>query len=114
MDEEHHKTIVTAAITAGVIGMVMGIARGIVQQKHGGWGPFFRGLVASIAAAILVGWGLADFDMSPTKQAFVIGVCAYLADDVLTGLQEIAKLFSADPFGTFEKVWSALRGRGKE
>ncbi|MBP6564052.1 MAG: putative Ig domain-containing protein [Burkholderiales bacterium] len=59
MDEDHNK-LLTVAATAGVIGLFAGIARGVVQQRHGGWVPFFRGLIASVAVAILVGWGLDD------------------------------------------------------
>lgn len=109
MDDEHNK-LLTVAATAGIIGLFAGIARGVVQQRHGGWVPFLRGLMASIAVAVLVGWGLDDAGLSPTKAAAIIGVCAWLADDVLLGLGELAKVFGADPFGFFDRVWKAIRG----
>lgn len=53
MDEDQRK-LLTVAATAGAIGLFAGIARGVVQQRHGGWPNFFRGLAASIFA-----WGAA-------------------------------------------------------
>lgn len=111
MIDDNTNKVLAVATSAGIIGLVTGIARGVVQQKHNGWGGFFRGLVASVLVAVLMGWTLADLDVSPTKQAVIIGVCAYLADDVLLGLQEVARLFGADPFGTLQRIWQAVRGQ---
>ena len=110
--EDGTDKILAAASTAGVIGLATGVARGIVQQKHNGWAGFARGLVASVLVAVLMGWALADLELTPTKTAVIVGVCAYLADDGLLGLQEVARLFGADPLGTVQRVWEALRGRG--
>lgn len=111
MIDDNTNKVLAAATSAGIIGLVTGIARGVVQQKHNGWTGFFRGLVASVLVAVLMGWTLADLDVSPTKQAVIIGVCAYLADDVLLGLQEVARLFGADPFGTLQRIRQAMRGQ---
>lgn len=110
MRDEHEK-VLSAAATAGVIGILVGIAKGVIQQKHGGIGSFVRGLTASILVAVLIGWGLADAELSPTMLAAIVGVCAYLADDVILGLGEAGKLFGADPFGFVGRVWAAIRGR---
>ncbi len=109
MEDEHQKML-SAAATAAVIGLFAGVARGVIQQKHGGWVAFLRGLVASVLVAVLIGWSIDDVDLSPTKLAAIIGVCAYLADDVLLGLGELAKIFGADPFGFARRVWAAIRG----
>ena len=110
MDEDQRK-LLTVAATAGAIGLFAGVVRGVVQQRHGGWPNFFRGLAASVAVAILVGWGLDDAGLSPTKAAAIIGVCSWLADDVLLGLGELAKVFGADPLGFIDRVWKAIRGQ---
>lgn len=105
-------TLLATASAAGFIGLLTGIARGIIQQKHHGWGGFFRGMVASVFVGVMVGWGLADMELSMTKQAIIIALASFLADDVLLGLQELARLFGADPFGTIDRVWKAFRGQG--
>ena len=59
--------LIAAASTAGVIGLVTGIARGVIQQKHQGWLGFMRGLVASVLVAVLIGWTLADFGLTEAE-----------------------------------------------
>jgi hypothetical protein len=110
---ENGEKIIAVAGTAGAIGLATGIARGIVQSRHDGWASFFRGMIASVTAAVLIGWSLSDFGFTPTTFAAIVGVCAFLADDVLLGLQEVGKLFGADPIGTIQRVWAAIRGQAK-
>lgn len=111
MGDDEQRRVLTSAAVAGLIGLMAGIARGVIVMKHGGWVPFVRGLIASVLVAVLIGWGIDDTDLSPTKAAAVIGVCAYLADDILVGLAEFARLFGADPLGFATRVWDAIRGR---
>lgn len=110
---EEHERVLSAAAAAGAIGLIVGIARGIVQQRHGGWVTFCRGLVASVLVAVLIGWSIEDAGLTPSQLAAIVGVCAYLADDVLMGLGELAKIAGADPFGFVARVWAAVRGRAK-
>ena len=101
-----------AAITAasGVAGLVVGIFRGIVQERHGGGWGFVRGMVASITVAVLVSLMLHDTDLTTSKQAALIGLAAYVADDLLSGIVLLAQLFRTDPIGFMSNVWSSIRG----
>lgn len=110
-DESQDVSKVLGVIGAGgTLGLIFGIIRGVVNQKHGGWGGLFRGMFAAIGAAILVALGIADLDLTITKQAAIIGVSAYVADDILLGLVNISKLFSNDPIGFLQNILSSLKG----
>ncbi len=112
-NHEELKEALGIATVAGLFGMFIGLARGIIQEKHGGWANFCRGAIASITVAVIAGLGLEGSDLSISKQAAVIGVCAYVADDVLLGLIAVARLFSTDPLGFLREIVSSIRGGRK-
>lgn len=111
MNKDGYSTLLAYLATGGVLGLFVGIARGIIQQKHGSIGAFFRGVVASIFVAVIVSWGLADTTITNTTQATIIGVCAFIADDILLGLVSLGSLMGRDPLGFFSRLLAAYRGQ---
>jgi hypothetical protein len=109
-DSEFEKLLVTTS-TTGTVALVIGVFRGIIQEKHGNFMTFFRGVLASVTVAVLVGWGLSETSLSLTSQMCIVGVCSYLADDVLLGLLVLGRLFREDPGSFFSKFYDAIRGR---
>lgn len=97
--------------TAGLGGVLVAIGRMIIHQRYGGWLVWLSAGVGTVLVAVLVGLAIHDTELSTTQQAAVIGVCAYLADDILLGLGALAKLFGSDPLGTLRRIWDAVRGR---
>lgn len=110
-EKEALDVLLGSAGIAGVIGLVTGIARGVVQARHGSIGAWVRGITASLVVGVMTGWALHDTDMTPTLQAAIIAVCAYTADDVLLGLLVLGSLFSRDPAAFAGRVIDSVRGR---
>lgn len=110
-NKEDLSTLITVMTVSGAIGLVVGIARGIIQQKHGSIGGFIRGAVASILVAVLVAWGLADTALSVTSKNAITGICSFIADDILLGLLSLGSLIGKDPIGFLSRLASAYRGQ---
>jgi hypothetical protein len=109
-NKEELSTLMTALTASGAIGLAVGIARGIIQQKHGSFGAFLRGTIASVLVAVLVSWGLADAGLSVTTKGAITGICAFIADDILLGLLSLGALIGKDPLGFFSRLSAAYRG----
>lgn len=103
--------LLMAGAASGAIGLVVGIMRGVIQQKHGSFGAFIRGILASVFVAVIVSWGLADTGLSATTKATITGICSFIADDILLGLLSLASLMGRDPIGFFTRLAAAYRGQ---
>lgn len=110
-DEELNKLIALASIS-GIGGFLLGVAKIIIHENHGSLQRFFRGAVASIVVAVLTALALADSGMSWSRQAAIVGILAYVADDMLSGLLIIGKLFANNPLAFLKDLFSSLRGGG--
>ena len=108
--KEYEGALVTAGVT-GTLALVIGIFRAVINERHGGPRGLIRGILASIVVAVLVGWALTGFDLQLPVKLAIVGVCAYLADDILLGLVVIGSLFRDDPGSFIFKLFDALRGR---
>lgn len=109
-NRDDYSTLLTMASLSGILGLAVGIARGIIQQKHGSVLGFVRGILASIFVAVMVSWGLVNSGLSLNTQAMIIGVCSFIADDILLGLVSLSTLLGSDPFGFFSRLIAAYRG----
>ena len=109
-DEDGIRGLLGLVGTAGIGGLLLGIGKGIVQDKHGSMWLFLRGVTASCIVAVLVSLALNDTGLSYTRQSAIIGVMAYVADDILTGLMVLARLFSADPLRFLRGIIASIRG----
>lgn len=98
---------------AGLGGLLLGIAKVIVHEKYGTVARFFRGAVSSVTVAVLAAFALADSGLSFPQQAALVGVLAYVADDILSGLLILGKLFANNPISFIKDLWSSIRGGGK-
>lgn len=107
---EEISTLYTALTVSGVIGLVVGIARGVILQRHGSVGALLRGAVASALVAVLVSGGLEDSSLSLNMRISITGVCAFIADDILLGLLSLGQLLGKDPLGFLSRFVAAYRG----
>lgn len=115
MNSKDEITTLWAAMAAsGAIGLVVGIARGIIQQKHGTIGALLRGAVASVLVAVIVSWGLTDTGLSVTTKGAITGICAFIADDILLGLLSLGALIGKDPIGFLSRLAAAYRGQAAQ
>jgi hypothetical protein len=97
--------------SSGLIGLVVGIANGVVQKKHGGWSGFFGALVTGTVIAVIVGLGIDGYVKSETLRLAIIGACAVISDDIWAGLKSLGGGLRTDPFGTITRILDALRAR---
>lgn len=111
-DDELNR-LITVASVSGVGGLLLGIAKIIIHENHGSLKRFFRGAVSSIVVAVLTAFALADSGMSQMRQAAIVGILAYVADDMLSGLVILGKLFANNPISFLKDLWSSVRGGGK-
>lgn len=114
IDNDEWKKVLGVAGASGAFGIVVAIFRGVIQQKHGGWRNFFRGLLAAVVIAVLVGLGLADTAMGIGKKAAIIGACVYVADDILLGFGSLARMFSSDPLRFLREIRASIFHGGKK
>jgi hypothetical protein len=112
--KEDINTLIAAMSVSGALGLVVGIMRGVIQQKHGSFAAFVRGILASILVAVFVSWGLADSGLSATTKATITGICSFIADDILLGLMSLAALMGRDPIGFFTRIVAAYRGQAPQ
>lgn len=110
-NKEEITTLLTAMSAGGAIAFVVGIARGVIQQKHGGIGALIRGAVASVLVGVIVTWGLADTGLSVTSKGAITAISAFIADDILLGLLSLGALIGKDPLGFFARLLAAYRGQ---
>lgn len=109
--EEHSKlAALIGASAAG--GLLVGTAKYTIQRRPGGfWGWLCCG-AASTLVAVLVGLALDGSGLPPGQQWAIVGVCSYVAEDLLVGALTLAATVRSDPLGALARVFSALRGRG--
>lgn len=103
----------SVAAPAGAIGFAVAVARGVIDQA-GGWRLWLSGGAASVLVASLVGLGLHDTEVPVFMQSAIIGLCAYVARDILLGLQQLSRMVAASPLEALRRIRDALRGNGKE
>ncbi|MGN6704411.1 MAG: hypothetical protein ACTHKB_15785 [Burkholderiaceae bacterium] len=112
-DGKEVSRLLFAFIMSSIAGVAVGVMRGIIQEKHGDWSGMVRGVLASILVAVLVGFSIDNLGLSVTLKSAIIGVSAFVADDVLLALLAMGRVLGRDPFGFIARVLSAYRGQLK-
>lgn len=100
-----------ALATSGIIGFIVGIANGVVQKKHDGWGGFFVALLTAIAIALIVGLAISPYVNSEPVKLAIVGACAVISDDIRAGLKALGAGIRTDPLGTIGRIFDAIRAR---
>lgn len=110
MNQDDWQRVLNVAGPAGAIGFAVAVFRGVIEQS-GGWRKWCAGLAASVLVAGLVGLGLHDTDVPAIMQSAVVGLCAYVARDILMGLTQVSSMVASNPIAALERVRDFLRGR---
>lgn len=110
MDQQDWQKLVNVAAPAGAVGLAVAIARGVIDQC-GGWKKWIAGLVAAPLVAAWVGLGLHESGTPIYMQFSIVGLCAYVARDILTGLTQLSSMLAQSPFEFATKIRDFLRGR---
>lgn len=110
LKEEWDRVVVTVAASS-FAGLCIGIAKTLILQRHGGWLPWLSMMAAAVVVAVMIGLTVDSTALPPTQKWAIVGLCAYLAEDILIGVGALVKLASTDPFGTVHKILDLFRGR---
>lgn len=100
-----------AIFTSSIIGMVVGVANGLIQKKHGGWSGFFATLATGTAVAVIVGLAVQDYIKYEALRLAIVGISAVIAEDIWGGLKAFGAGLKTDPLGSIARLIDALRGK---
>ena len=113
-DEQEIKILVLTATTSGIVALLSGVARLIIQQKYGSWTIFLRGLLSSIVVGVMVGFAVEDYSAMTAGKLTLVAASAYLAEDLLVGFSIMGNLFRQDPLGFLYRIMDAIKGKKGE
>lgn len=102
--------LVESLLTTSIGGLVVGIAKGIIN-RYGGLKTWLALLCASVLVSSLTGLALEDSGLTKTQQFAVIGLCTFLAEDILLGLGVLSKMFAKNPVIALQLIWDRFRGK---
>lgn len=100
-------------VSSAIVGVIGGIAQGVVEKRHGGWGGFARAVLTGTMVAVIVGLGIEDFVRSETARLAIVGACAVVSEDIWAGMKALGAAVREDPLGFPVKLLDALRGRNQ-
>ena len=109
MNQDDWQNMLKVAGPAGTLGLVGAVLRGVIDQI-GGWRVWLVGMTAAGIVSTLVGLGLQAINISVLAQYAIIGTCAYVSRDILTGLTQLSGMLAANPFSFIAKLRSAIKG----
>ena len=93
------------------IGVVVSIIRKILEERHGNLSEWVKGVLSAVLVAGIIGWGLADSGLAQTLQYCIIGISAYVADDLRVGIGRIVKDVAANPLQILKDAINTWRGQ---
>lgn len=105
--------MVAIAAPVGVIGFLVGVGRGVIVERHGSVRDWMAGIAAACVVAVLLGWALRASRVDWMWTMVVVGVCSYIAQDVLAGLSVLGGLIRTDPLGGIGRIIDAIRTGGR-
>jgi hypothetical protein len=96
--------------TSGLMGMIIGGFRIVINRLYGGFGQWLAIMASSIFVAVVVGLVVNDTTLPPGwKYALVCG-CAFVAEQVLLAFTAIASSLGSDPINTIRRLAAAFKG----
>jgi hypothetical protein len=107
----HEPGTAIVMLTGGVLGLLVGIANGVIQKRYGGWSAFFASAASGTVIGIVAGLASFDYVKSETMRYAIIAICAIISDDIWAGLRTLGASVKSNPIETFFRVLDALRGR---
>lgn len=110
MDQKDWGALYNVAGPAGAIGFAVALFRGVIDQC-GGWRRWVASLFASVLVAVFIGLGLHDTGVPVIMQSAVVGLCSYIARDILMGLTQLSGMLATSPLEFLQKVREAIKGR---
>lgn len=86
------------------LAVLAGTARFLMMPKGQSALVYLRGIIMAVLVAWIVAAATDGYGMNENYRVAVIGVCSFMADDLLRGLLSAGEKFREDPLG-FIKKW---------
>ncbi len=111
MKEDDLMKLAAAAAVPGTVGGVMGVLRAVFVDRHGGWWPRMRAILAAVLVAVIADFALMGESMPELRRMAIVAVAAVLGDDLVLATLAFGKMLGLDPVGALGRVWAAFKGR---
>lgn len=72
-------------------------ARSVLSEDRRSLKGFFRAVVLAIFVGGITGGLVSNYNFSPAMQGSIVGLCSFVADDILLGVISLVAWFKADP-----------------
>lgn len=95
----------------GFVALMAGTARTILTADRRSITGFCRALFFAILAMILVANLMSSYDVPPGMKMFVVGMAAFMADDLFQGVLKISGAIRDNPLSAIESVINLFRKR---
>lgn len=92
------------------LAVLAGTARFLMLPKGQSALAYVRGILMAVLVAWIVAAATDGYGMNENYRVAAIGVCSFMADDLLRGLLALGEEFRKDPFG-FIKRWFKRGGK---
>ena len=95
--------MIDTAISLGALSTLAATSRAILSSDRRSLTGFMRGLILAAFVGTLVGLGTADY-FTPTFQGFLVGIAAFIADDLLMMVLNVSTKLRKDPMLIFDYI----------
>ena len=94
-------------ITLPLLGIstIATISRTILSPDRRTLSAFLRGLFLAIFVGMMVAMGTSEIALSDSTRGAIVGVCAFVTDDILLGVIKLGELIRKDPIALFRKIF---------
>ena len=72
-------------------------SRSILSEDRRSIGGFLRGFVLAVFVGVIVGMGIQDYELSHATQGAIVGICSFVADDILMLVISVASNVAKNP-----------------
>ena len=108
---EEWERVMHAAAASGGVGVLVGVVRIVVSHRYDGFWQWLSVLCGTVFVATMAGLVVADSDLSPAWSGAVVGLCPFVADNLILALLTLAKSLGANPVRAIRRISAALRGQ---
>jgi thiosulfate reductase cytochrome b subunit len=102
--------IVHIVAASGAAGFVVGAVRIVISYRYETKLQWLAVMCGTVFIAVITGLLVADTDLSPAWASAVIGLSAFVADNLILALLTIAKSVGANPLRAIRRIMAAVRG----
>lgn len=109
MNQIDQQTIDTIGSLGGISALAA-ISRTILSEQRRSFVGFLRGIILALFVAIMTGMIIQDYNFSPSMYNAIVGIAAFVADDILILIIKAAKTATTEPGAALDWLINFLTG----